>query len=85
MFIGKERIDFFELIFLVLRFNSGRGYYRRYTKFFGKDGNSVENIVSDALENDEDWEKQIEDWQNTILKVFFCLFFFLFLFLFLFF
>eukprot|EP00008_Paramoeba_atlantica_P003308 CAMPEP_0201477522 /NCGR_PEP_ID=MMETSP0151_2-20130828/2528_1 /ASSEMBLY_ACC=CAM_ASM_000257 /TAXON_ID=200890 /ORGANISM="Paramoeba atlantica, Strain 621/1 / CCAP 1560/9" /LENGTH=1132 /DNA_ID=CAMNT_0047858269 /DNA_START=73 /DNA_END=3471 /DNA_ORIENTATION=+ len=54
--------------FPIVRFNSGRGYYRRYTKFFGKDGNSVENIVSDALENDEDWEKQIEDWQNTILK-----------------
>ena len=52
----------------IVRFNSGTGYYRRYTKFFGRDGNEVEKIVSDALEKEDKWEEKIEKWQSTILS-----------------
>jgi non-lysosomal glucosylceramidase len=52
----------------IVRFNAGTGYYRRYTKFFGRDGNEIEKIVAEALEKESEWEQKIEDWQNSILS-----------------
>ena len=52
----------------IVRFNSGTGYYRRYTKFFGRHGDEVEKIVAEALEKEDEWEEKIEQWQSTILS-----------------
>ncbi len=81
----------------IVRFNSGRGYYRytgcfvslsppplslsfsshifffpppsrRYTKFYGRDGNAIEDILCDSLLHEAEWEEQIESWQRTILS-----------------
>lgn len=52
----------------VVRFNSGRGYYRRYTKWYGRDGSAINKLLIDALEKDAEWEKKLDDWQCTILR-----------------
>ncbi len=48
------------------RFGEGRAYYRRYTRFFGRDGDAAPKIAAEALNNYHDWEAQIEAWQQPI-------------------
>ncbi|KAK3097227.1 hypothetical protein FSP39_007733 [Pinctada imbricata] len=43
-------------------------YARRYTRWFGTDGNSSSRMCSYALQNYTLWEKKIDDWQNPILQ-----------------
>jgi non-lysosomal glucosylceramidase len=49
------------------RFGSGRAYYRRYTRFYGREGDAAPAIARDALANYPAWEAQIEAWQQPIL------------------
>ena len=51
----------------VARFGWGTGWYRRYTKFYGREGNAARLIARDALFNYPEWEKKIEAWQKPIL------------------
>lgn len=52
----------------VIRFGDGRAWYRRYTKFFDKTGNSAGKISIEALNNYEKWENDIIEWQKPILE-----------------
>jgi non-lysosomal glucosylceramidase len=46
---------------------SGPGWYREYTRYFGRTGLSSWAIAEEALANYEPWVFAIEDWQNGIL------------------
>jgi len=52
----------------VARFGWGRGWYRRYTRFYGRVGQAAARIASDALHAFPDWEAQIEAWQRPVLE-----------------
>lgn len=45
----------------------GREFLRRYTVFFGTEGNAAAKIARSALLNYGEWEKKIEAWQQPIL------------------
>ncbi len=51
----------------VARFGSGSGWYRRYTRFYGRNGDAAARIARDALLNYPKWEKQIDAWQQPVL------------------
>jgi non-lysosomal glucosylceramidase len=51
----------------VARFGSGAGYYRRHTRFFGRDGDQAPAIACRALADYLAWERRIEEWQKPIL------------------
>ncbi len=51
----------------VARFGEGRGWFRRYTQFYGRNGDAAPRIARDAIENVDHWEVQIEAWQEPIL------------------
>ncbi|KAK6915886.1 Glycosyl-hydrolase family 116, catalytic region [Dillenia turbinata] len=50
-----------------VKFQSGKTYYRRYTKFYGTQCNAAANIAYDAIREHGHWESQIEAWQGPIL------------------
>jgi non-lysosomal glucosylceramidase len=50
-----------------VRFGYGREWYRYYTKFFGFDGQNATRIASTALDNWQDWNSKIIEWQKPIL------------------
>ena len=50
-----------------IRFGYGREWYRYYTKFFGFDGENATRIASTALDNWNDWNSKIIEWQKPIL------------------
>jgi len=52
----------------IARFGFGSAYLRRYTRFYGAEGNSAPAIASDALMHFKGWKRAIETWQNPILK-----------------
>jgi non-lysosomal glucosylceramidase len=52
----------------VARFGGGSAWYRRYTRFYGRDGNAAASIAADALANYANWEDQIEAWQSPVLE-----------------
>jgi non-lysosomal glucosylceramidase len=66
---GKSREIVFALAWdmPLARFGEGRAHYHRYTRFYGREGNAVQSIASDALANYPAWEKQIDEWQAPIL------------------
>ncbi|KAK7243847.1 hypothetical protein RIF29_38659 [Crotalaria pallida] len=41
---------------------------RRYTKFYGLNGDAAAKIAHDAIIGHSQWEAQIEDWQRPILE-----------------
>lgn len=45
-----------------------RTYHRRYTKFYGSQGNAADKIAHDAILEHGNWEDQIETWQKPILE-----------------
>jgi non-lysosomal glucosylceramidase len=49
------------------RFGGGRAHYRRYTRFYGRDGVAAPAIARDVLTHYPNWEAQIEAWQQPIL------------------
>ncbi|MBA0717145.1 hypothetical protein Golax_004983 [Gossypium laxum] len=46
----------------------GKTYYRRYTKFYGSNGDAAANIAHDAILEHNSWESQIETWQRPVLE-----------------
>ena len=52
----------------VARFGWGTGWYRRYTRFYGREGKAAPRIARDALLDCPDWEVKIEAWQKPILE-----------------
>jgi non-lysosomal glucosylceramidase len=54
--------------FPVMRFGSGTGWYRRYTRFFGRSGTNAQAIARDGLRRHREWEAAIEAWQAPMLN-----------------
>ncbi len=52
----------------IMRFGSGREWYRRYTRFFDTSGDNAAKIADTALDNWRTWEQSIEAWQKPIVK-----------------
>ncbi|MEA5505661.1 GH116 family glycosyl hydrolase [Halotia wernerae UHCC 0503] len=53
--------------FPVTEFAAGINYYRRYTDFFGCNGNNAWAIATTALQQYQSWRSQIQTWQQPIL------------------
>ncbi|KAF6159696.1 hypothetical protein GIB67_029954 [Kingdonia uniflora] len=51
-----------------VKFTSGKTYHRRYTKFYGTNGDAAENLARDAILEHGEWESQIETWQKPVLE-----------------
>jgi len=51
----------------ICRFSCGRAYYRRYTKWFGRDGNAIEALLKEAIMHHGLWDRQISAWQDPIV------------------
>lgn len=51
----------------VARFGSGTGWYRRYTRYYGREGRAAPAIARDAIARYPEWEKAIEAWQKPVL------------------
>ena len=54
--------------FPVVTFGGGRSYFRRYTKFFGTEGESAGKIVDHGLKNHQKWFAKIRKWQQDITE-----------------
>ncbi|XP_044490658.1 non-lysosomal glucosylceramidase-like [Mangifera indica] len=67
---GAERTVTFSLAWDCpeVKFWSGKTYYRRYTKFYGTQGDAAASIAHDAILEHGNWESQIEAWQRPILE-----------------
>jgi non-lysosomal glucosylceramidase len=52
----------------IARFGWGTGWYRRYTKHYGREGIAVQRISQDALLYHLQWEEDINAWQKPILE-----------------
>ncbi len=52
----------------IMRFGSGREWYRRYTRFFDTSGDNATKIAALALDRWRDWERSVIDWQRPILE-----------------
>ncbi len=46
----------------------GTPYYRRYTQFYGTEGQAAPTMAGEALQAFPTWEEQIEAWQKPILE-----------------
>jgi non-lysosomal glucosylceramidase len=55
--------------FPILETQAGTKWYKRYTKFFGKDGRSITNIARKAFSHSEKWLLDIKKWQEDFLKL----------------
>ncbi|MBN1200292.1 MAG: glucosylceramidase [Anaerolineae bacterium] len=53
--------------FPVMTFGEDDSWYRRYTAFFGRDGDNAWDIALDGLVNANTWRDAIEAWQAPIL------------------
>ncbi len=53
--------------FPITEFAPGVNYYRRYTDFFGKSGHNAWAIATDALRQYQNWQKQVQAWQQPIV------------------
>jgi non-lysosomal glucosylceramidase len=52
----------------VTEFAQGINYYRRYTDFFGRNGQNVWGMVRTALKQSDVWRDRILDWQKPVLQ-----------------
>lgn len=52
----------------VVRFGKGHGHYRRYTRFFGNDGQQIQALLRTARDKWREWEGAIEAWQQPTLN-----------------
>ncbi|EAZ91331.1 GH116 family glycosyl hydrolase [Crocosphaera chwakensis] len=52
----------------VTEFAQGIQSYRRYTDFFGRNGQNGWAMVRTALKHSDVWRDQVEEWHNSILK-----------------
>ncbi|KAL4302233.1 hypothetical protein GQ457_10G022510 [Hibiscus cannabinus] len=51
-----------------VKFLGGKTYHRRYTKFYGTNGDAAANIAHDAILEHRHWESMIEAWQRPVLE-----------------
>ncbi|UCE07738.1 MAG: hypothetical protein JSW07_06820, partial [bacterium] len=51
-----------------VKFGEGTEWYRRYTEYFGFLADNSFNIAKEALLNFENWEAQVDKWQNLIIE-----------------
>ncbi|MEB3309310.1 MAG: GH116 family glycosyl hydrolase [Snowella sp.] len=54
--------------FPVTEFAEGINYYRRYTDFFGRNGQNAWSVIRTALKHSDTWKENIQAWQAPILK-----------------
>lgn len=54
--------------FPITEFATGVQYYRRYTDFFGRNGQNAWSMVRTALKSYQDWHQRIQAWQQPILQ-----------------
>jgi non-lysosomal glucosylceramidase len=52
----------------VTEFAQGIQYHRRYTDFFGRNGQNAWAIIRTALKHSDTWREQIQQWQLPILE-----------------
>ncbi|MGC1594501.1 MAG: non-lysosomal glucosylceramidase, partial [Candidatus Acidiferrales bacterium] len=52
----------------IVHYGGGRKWVRHYTKFFDASGKNAWAIARTALENGEDWSRQIDAWQKPYLS-----------------
>jgi len=52
----------------VMTFGEGRKWYRRYTEFFGTDGQNAPKIAQEALRHYKAWRRQIIQWQQPLIE-----------------
>ena len=52
----------------VARFGYGAGYPRRYTCFYGAEGQAAARMAADTLLHADEWERLIEAWQAPFLN-----------------
>jgi len=67
--VGQTREIVFALAWDVplARFGQGDSYARRYTRFYGKEGDAAPAIAADALLQWRSWDQQISSWQAPIV------------------
>ncbi|MDY6867441.1 MAG: non-lysosomal glucosylceramidase [Chloroflexota bacterium] len=67
---GESRDIVFALVWdmPITRFPDGTGWYRRYTKFYGREGEAVAALLQNALTQYLKWEAAIDEWQRPILE-----------------
>lgn len=67
---GESRTLVFSLAWdmPVARFGWGTGWYRRYTKFYGREGKAASRLAVDALLHYPNWIEKINAWQKPILE-----------------
>ncbi|MGD9347296.1 MAG: GH116 family glycosyl hydrolase [Candidatus Aminicenantes bacterium] len=49
-------------------FEKGVKYRKKYTEYFDTSGENAFAIACEALDKYQEWEKTIDDWQNTIIQ-----------------
>jgi non-lysosomal glucosylceramidase len=54
--------------FPITEFKEGVKYYRRYTDFYGRNGQNVWAMIRTALKHGDTWRENVEAWQNPILQ-----------------
>lgn len=52
----------------IVRFGSGKALPRRYSRFFGRDGDAAPALATYALMSWSEWDKRISAWQRPILE-----------------
>ncbi|MBW4578189.1 MAG: bile acid beta-glucosidase [Tildeniella nuda ZEHNDER 1965/U140] len=52
----------------VTEFAQGIEYFRRYTDFFGRNGQNAWAIARNALKHHQTWREKIQEWQQPILE-----------------
>lgn len=68
---GKEHMEFPIIVawdFPFYEFEKGVKYRKKYTEFFGAEGDKAFSIASEALDKYQEWEQAIDDWQKDIVK-----------------
>jgi non-lysosomal glucosylceramidase len=51
----------------VMTFGAGESWYKRYTAFFGRDGDNAWDIAAEGLAQVDTWREAIAAWQEPIL------------------
>jgi len=51
----------------IAEFGGGRKWLRHYTRFFGTSGTNAWKLARTALENAQEWSRQIDAWQKPVI------------------
>lgn len=54
--------------FPVVRFGSGTQWWKKYTRYFGREGNNSFKIVQEALRKHSKWEKEMNSWMLPVVN-----------------